>query len=54
METKQCIHCVNVDTSRDNDIKELYCKKFNTYVDCYSWCDYFENKIKEAVNNGVD
>ena len=44
-DTKECRLCRYVDTSRTNDIGQVRCKRFSTYVNMFERCDYyFPNK----------
>lgn len=50
---KQCKFCMHSDSTRTNDIGEIRCKKFHTYVSQFSCCDYFDTeanaKLKEML-----
>lgn len=44
MNQKMCLICENADCNRTNELKQIRCKKFHTFVDAYSGCDYFTSK----------
>lgn len=39
--SKQCQFCKWCDTDRTNDISQVRCKRFSTYVNLFDSCDYF-------------
>ena len=39
-----CLVCEHCDTNRTNDLKQVRCKRFSTYVDLHDRCDEFTNK----------
>lgn len=51
---KHCRFCIHSDGTRTNDIGEIRCKKFHTYVSRFSYCDYFDTEsnaqLKEMLS----
>lgn len=57
MNAKECRFCKHCDVNRTNDILQVRCKRFSTYVNLFDWCDYFiadgmEKIFKEFNGNG--
>lgn len=50
---KNCKSCMYSDSTRTNNIGEIRCKKFHTYISPISYCDYFDTeanaKLKEML-----
>lgn len=44
MGMNMCLFCEHCDSERTNDLEQVRCKKFSTYVDPLNGCDYFTNK----------
>lgn len=55
MNAKECRFCKHCDVNRTNDIHQVRCKRFSTYVNLFDRCDYFITdgmlKALEALNN---
>lgn len=49
MNVNECWSCKFCDTNKTNDIAQVWCKKFKTYINLFDSCDYFAFKgaIKE-------
>lgn len=60
MNAKECRFCKYCDVNRTNDISQVRCKRFSTYVNLFDRCDYFvtdgteriEKILKELNENG--
>lgn len=55
---KECMYCEHCDLNRINDIDQVRCKRFSTYVNLFDSCDYFLSKydvklFKELNNEQV-
>lgn len=46
---KHCKSCMYSDAARTNDISEIRCKKFHTYVSQFSHCDYFDTEVNAKL-----
>lgn len=44
-----CMQCGHCDTSRKNDIGQVRCKRYSTYVSLCDRCDQFYNKDHNYV-----
>ena len=45
-----CLSCEHCDPDRKNNLGEVRCKRFSTFVEPSSWCDYHSDKyIQELV-----
>lgn len=57
MNAKECRFCKYCDVNRINDISQVRCKRFSTYVNLFDRCDYFvtdgTEKIFKEMNNGT-
>lgn len=55
MDAKECRFCKYCDVNRTNDIYQVRCKRFSTYVNLFDRCDYFITdgmlKTLEALND---
>lgn len=51
MNAKECRFCRHCDTNRTNDIEQVRCKRFSTFVNLFDKCDYFaiDSKIIETL-----
>ena len=57
MGMNMCLVCEHCDPNRTNDLGQVRCKKFSTYVDPLNWCDKFTNSETRAsldMINGVN
>ncbi len=41
MNAKECRFCKHCDPNRTNDIEQVRCKRFSTFVNLFDKCDYF-------------
>ena len=41
-----CIVCEHCDSERTNDLEQVRCKRFSTFVDALNWCDILQTKTK--------
>lgn len=41
MDSKECMFCKHCDVNRINDIHQVRCRRFSTYVNLFDSCDYF-------------
>lgn len=41
MNAKECRFCKHCDVNRTNDIGQVRCVRFSTYVNLFDFCDYF-------------
>ena len=48
-----CLICEYCDPEKKNDLKQVRCKKFFTYVDLLNYCDYFVPKDKITLTNMI-
>lgn len=49
MDAKECRFCKHCDVNRTNDIHQVRCKRFSTYVNMFDWCDYFNTDGMEKI-----
>lgn len=49
MGMNMCLVCKHCDPERTNDLEQVRCKRFSTFVDALNWCDYFTNKETRAL-----
>lgn len=49
MNAKECRFCKHCDVNRTNDIEQVRCKRFSTYVNLFDCCDYFITDGKEKI-----
>lgn len=49
MNTKECRFCKHCDVNRTNDILQVRCKRFSTYVNLFDCCDYFITDGTERI-----
>ena len=49
MNTKECRFCKHCDVNRTNDIEQVRCKRFSTYVNLFDCCDYFITDGMEKI-----
>ena len=48
--TDSCLSCKHCDASRKNDLGEVRCKRFSTFVDIFHNCDcHSSKKIQELA-----
>lgn len=52
MDSKECRFCKHCDVNRTNDIHQVRCKRFSTYVNMLDWCDYFITDGMEKIVRG--
>ncbi len=52
MNIKECWFCKFCDTNKTNDIAQVWCNKFKTYINLFDSCDYFAFKgiIEKELN----
>lgn len=50
MNGKYCIWCKHCNTERKNDLNEVRCEKFSTFVKPLFFCVYFCNKSEELLS----
>ena len=53
MDAKECRFCKHCDVNRTNDIGQVRCKRFSTYVNLFDRCDYFIDDGIEKIFKGV-
>ena len=53
MGMNMCLICEYCDPEKTNDLKQVRCKKFFTYVDLLNYCDYFVPKEKITLTNMI-
>lgn len=41
MNINECWFCKFCDTNKINDISQVWCNKFKTYINMFDSCDYF-------------
>ena len=51
---KMCNFCIHCDTTRTNDFGQVRCKRFSTYVDIMSCCDYFLSEETKLLMDALD
>ena len=44
MDAKECRFCKHCDVNRTNDIGQVRCTRFSTYINLFDNCDYFVSK----------
>lgn len=50
MNIQKCFNCAYSNTIRQNDLGEIRCEKFHTFVHTHSSCDYYcEKGIEKLV-----
>ena len=66
MNAKECRFCKYCDVNRTNDIHQVRCKRFSTYVNMFDHCDYFttdgmmeitrvmEERLKRGLKNETE
>lgn len=54
MGMNMCLVCEHCDPERTNDLEQVRCKRFSTFVDALNWCDYFANKDKKTLTNTIN
>lgn len=57
--TDSCLSCKHCDTSRKNDLGEVRCKRFSTFVNIFHNCDCHSSKkmqdlAEELRKSGVN
>lgn len=43
MMLQNCLNCEHCDSTRTNDLGEVRCKRFSTYVNILHRCDYYSS-----------
>lgn len=60
MNVKECRLCKSCDTNKTNDIAQVWCKKFKTYINLFDSCDCFafkgiiERELKECLTKSKE
>lgn len=60
MNIKECMLCKSCDTNKTNNIAQVWCKKFKTYINLFDSCDYFafkgtvEKELKECLTKSKE
>lgn len=49
MNAKECRFCKHCDVNRTNDIGQVRCKRFSTYINLFDRCDYFITDGTERI-----
>lgn len=49
MNAEECRFCMYCDVSRTNDVGQVRCKRFSTYVNLFDRCDYFITDGTERI-----
>ena len=49
MDAKECRFCKHCNEKRTNDIGQVRCKRFSTYVNLFDRCDYFITDGTERI-----
>lgn len=57
MNAKECRFCRHCDINRTNDIGQVRCTRFSTFVNLFNCCDYFTtnkmNKFAEVFDKSM-
>ena len=48
-----CLICKCCDPEKKNDLKQVKCKRFSTFVSLLNCCDYFVPKDKITLTNMI-
>lgn len=51
---KMCLLCVNADLERKNSLAQICCNRFDTFVDLFSYCDYFLPKNQLGIFERIE
>ena len=43
-----CIDCDHSSTDRVNDLGQIRCTRFSTFVSCTQYCDYYSNTKRQS------
>lgn len=53
MNAKECRFCKHCDVNRTNDIGQVRCTRFSTFVNLFDGCDYFITKESEKLFEAI-
>lgn len=54
MGMNMCLVCEHCDPNRTNDLKQVRCKRFSTFVDSLNCCEKFISKEKMTLTDMIN
>lgn len=54
MGMNMCLVCEHCDPERTNNLEQVRCKRFSTYVDPLNWCDKFTNQETRCLLDKIN